>query len=150
MEDATLKHCPICDNDYPATVGYFNRTAHHKDGLHSYCRTCSNELRAKRERDKKKNAELNRTVSTDEISKNGVNQQNISAPTEHIIGSPDECGSCGTKTGNIFGDVDDKTQEKYGYLCNKCYKLAKVAQSDTKRMQNVLTYLEVSRHHRVQ
>src|SRR6266566_4791038 len=70
----------------------------------------------------------------------------IDTANETIVrGTPDQCGSCGTRSGNIFGDVDVTTGKKYGYLCMKCYKIVRDSGDDPKRMRKALAYSEDTR-----
>lgn len=42
------KVCAKCKKELPATTEYFNINKQNKQGLHSYCKNCRNEARAKR------------------------------------------------------------------------------------------------------
>lgn len=42
------KHCPSCEDDWPADSEFFNRCGKSPDGLSSLCRACSNEARKRR------------------------------------------------------------------------------------------------------
>lgn len=60
-------------------------------------------------------------------------------------GTPDKCGACGTEKGNILGDINPSTHERYGYLCAKCHQVVRQFHEDTMRLQEVLFYLEYTR-----
>ena len=37
-----MKTCTKCHNEYPATLEYWHKRSYSKDGLHYYCKACSN------------------------------------------------------------------------------------------------------------
>jgi ferredoxin len=80
------------------------------------------------------------------IASKGENEESNTSqdvPNKRIsVGTPDQCGSCGTKTGNIIGDVEETGGQKYGYLCMKCYRIVREARRDSTRLRNVLSYVE--------
>ncbi len=76
---------------------------------------------------------------------NGRRQKVESTLMKLPVGSFDQCGSCGATTGNIAGDMNEKTRKMYGYLCTKCYRLVHDSGANPKRIRSVLTYLELTR-----
>jgi len=104
------------------------------------------------------------SVDTDQVASNGhdgtvletlreepgvLSGELSEAVEETMVGTPDECGACGTRTGNILGDVDDRTRTQYGYLCARCYKLLNAFHANPERMRKVLLYIEITRGNRV-
>lgn len=123
-ESLELKHCNGCDKDLPATTDYFYISYLDKKKGRPKCKKCHTE--------RKKNLELFRN-----------RRKSSSAQRELlIIGTPAQCGSCGTEVGNIVGDVEVTEGRKYGYLCMKCYHLVRESRRDLTRLRNVLSYVE--------
>src|SRR5258708_1719727 len=119
------KRCTACKKIYSVTDEFFVHYQRSRDGFFYQCKECN-----KTYRNRQKNATKQ------------VNETIIIQPT---IGTPDQCGSCGTGRGNILGDVDDITHKRYGYLCAKCYRLVCNFQGDSIRIRNVLDYIERTR-----
>ena len=42
-----MKKCTKCHNEHPATLEYWHKRSYSKDGLHYYCKTCSNIVASK-------------------------------------------------------------------------------------------------------
>jgi len=131
-DDVPMKRCPHCPEGqqwHPATTEFYGLDASKRDGLYSLCRVCKKEYyRVYEERRK----ERHRTAKEPIMLK-------------PVLGSPEQCGSCGTTSGNIFGDIDSSTMKKHGYLCMKCYKLVRDFGADPQRLRNVLAYVEKTR-----
>lgn len=118
-----------CKRILPATVEYFQMATSHGNArrkiMRHICKECRNLQNKDAARRRKENV-VDTLVHIQQIE----------------IGTPDQCGSCGTRTGNIFGDVDNGTGKRYGYLCMKCYRLIGNIRSDPNRIRNVLDYVE--------
>ncbi len=145
MSDVALKCCSKCKEEKPATTEFFHRKG--KEGLQSSCKPCRNtqiRIHSRNFRERHRNSEN---------ILNGHNHTSISidklAVMKPIIGTWEQCGSCGTAQGNIIGDVDETTNEKYGYLCMKCYRLVRDFGGDLKRMHKAIDYVEKTRLSRV-
>ncbi len=117
-ENALLKRCTgLCGRLLPSTSEYFYYSNYVTKSLRGKCKEC---------KDKEKAA---------------------SRSEKQIGNSPDRCGSCGTDKGNILGDINTATHERYGYLCARCYKVVRDFHGDTKRMRNVINYIDRTRKH---
>jgi hypothetical protein len=125
--DVPMQRCTEC-NEYHPLDRFASESSWRGDKYVTYTRNqCKNcRLRIDRERKRKKPIQLK-----------PLNKQ--------PRGTPEQCGSCSTTTGNILGDVDIASARKYGYLCAKCYKLVRDFQSDAGRMRKVLEYVESTR-----
>jgi hypothetical protein len=138
VNDVPQKRCTgPCGQVLPLTKDYFySYIDHGKYAWRGKCKTCYLEADRKRQR-KKHDAKLNghsRVTSLDKLA---------------VIGTWEQCGSCGTTKGNIIGDVNDVTNEKYGYLCMRCYKLVRDFGGDPNRIRKALNYVEKTRLSRV-
>ena len=121
---AQQKQCSRCKQHFPATLEFFTPAKDKRFGLYSMCRECKNESwRACYQRKKAKRV----------------------AVIKPVVGTPDQCGSCGVTRGNILGDVDKATAHKYGYLCARCHQLVRDFQGDPERIRKVLDYVEQTR-----
>lgn len=62
------------------------------------------------------------------------------------VGTPAQCGACGTTEGNIICDEDTITKAWRGYLCAPCHRFARLLrdylQGDPQRIQPVLRYMK--------
>ncbi len=45
FSNGLTKQCGICFNTFPATLIYFSKSSHRKDGLYTYCKICDNKKR---------------------------------------------------------------------------------------------------------
>ncbi len=133
MSDIPQKRCSHCLQWFPATPEFFcRRLEGTKDGLYSQCRTCQNKARTASALRMK--AKLNGHSHT----------RAIVVP----LGTSEQCGCCGNTRGNILGDIDKVTREKYGYLCARCYQLVRDFQGDPEKIRKVLDYVERTRTNR--
>jgi hypothetical protein len=133
-DDQSMKTCTgPCGRSLPHTSEYFyeyhDKRRSHLLRRNNKCKQCWNIGRPKRTSKNPKTAMLSDTP-VDDLS---------------LTDLCDQCGACGTRRGNIRGDVNDTTGEKYGYLCTNCYRLASESKGDLVRMRNVITYLEKTR-----
>jgi hypothetical protein len=71
-------------------------------------------------------------------------RERLNAPDQLDI--PDQCSACGSARGNILGDIDGITHERYGYLCSHCYRLVRDYHKDSAKLRKVAEYIERSRH----
>jgi hypothetical protein len=83
-------------------------------------------------------------VVNGKVQSNGHKQQ---PPPRESIKPVDthQCSACGTIRGNILGDIDKTTKEKYGLLCMKCYQLVRDFEREPTRLRNVFDYLARTR-----
>lgn len=126
------KQCTKCKKWKPADRDHFTVASKAKDGLYSQCKSCKAEGHQTSGARKK-------AVSLRHPSLNGHSH------SVEPVGTPNQCGSCGTTKGNILGDVDKSTAYRYGYLCAKCRQLVRDFQGDPERIRNVLKYVEQTR-----
>lgn len=126
------KRCPGCEETKPATPDFFyqDRRPGRQFGLRSVCIECE-----KKRRDKREKPKPIKIAASGEVRRPGHPRQSI--------GTPEQCGACGTTTGNILGDVDGRKQ--YGYLCYRCHKLVQDFHADPARMRKVVVYLKKTR-----
>jgi|ERR1022692_2074131 hypothetical protein len=127
MDNVPIKQCiGLCGQFLPDTKEFFAESNHGVQTLRRKCRKCKN-----REDSQRKKLQEGRVRQ--EISK-------------VILDPSDCCGCCGTSRGNILGDINDKTQEIYGYLCMGCYRLVRDFRADLERMYKVIDYVKKTRH----
>lgn len=123
--DVPMKRCTDCDKEFPLIHSNFEYLQGGggigKMYFRNQCRACH--------RERQKSSKGKKPIQVIKLPK----------------GTPEQCGSCGTMTGNILGDVDIASAHKYGYLCSKCYKLVRDFQSDAGRIRKVLEYVESTR-----
>jgi hypothetical protein len=117
----THRFCSICKETKPLTPEYFHRNKSSTYGFGYWCKECDNRM---------KQSAPSRQPST------------LAATS---VDASKQCGSCGTTRGNIFGDINTSTFEKYGNLCMKCHQLVRDFGGDPIRMRNVLAYIEKTR-----
>lgn len=119
------KFCPGCEETKPATPEFFHqdRRPDRRFGLRGTCILCEKKRRDARKRE--------------------LSERRGRPRPRRILGTPDQCGACGATTGNILGDVENRTQ--YGYLCYRCYKIVNDFHADLARIQNVVVYLKKTR-----
>jgi hypothetical protein len=123
--DETEQQCPTCQQTRPLTSEYFSSYVN-KGGTiswYSKCRICDTARRSSAGKRKK----IQQVVKREPV------------------GTPDQCGSCSTTQGNIVGDIESTTHERYGYLCARCYRMLLECQKDVPRIRKVLAYLELTR-----
>jgi hypothetical protein len=136
MTEVVKKRCTACKEEFPANRDYFTVDRKAKDGLYCQCKSCKSKARR----------EAHKRIA--EASLNGHSHTSVSIDKLAVIiplGTSEKCGSCGTTRGNILGDIDKVTREKYGYLCARCYRLVRDFQEDSERMRKVLDYVEQTR-----
>lgn len=142
-----LQRCFVCGTDYPQTTEFFytDKGRTNEDGtivLRKLCKKCHNWRTQEALRRRREGQRSTIEALTSELE---ALKYELGITGEDRRGTPDQCGACGTKTGNILGDVDERTREEYGYLCSRCYKLVTAFHANPARMRKVLAYIERTR-----
>ncbi|SRR5258707_15826756 len=135
MSEIALKQCHGCKQWLPADREHFSPGKDKQDGFQAKCKSCRAEIERERMKAKRMKAKLNGHSHT----------RAVVVP----LGTSETCGSCGRTTGNIVGDIDDITRERYGYLCTKCYKFVHDFGGDLNRVRKAIDYVEKTRLSRV-
>ncbi len=171
MSDEPQKRCPDCGKTFPATTDFFYVDHHRESTLHlrSKCKTCYNKANHQKYKKPGRKEELrcktcgNTYPATIEFFRSVCykgetfvrspckscleKKQGSTEPgVRNLTRAPsDRCGACGATSGNILGDVNTTTMQRYGYLCTKCYRIVHEFGREPNRLHSVLAYMKRTR-----
>jgi hypothetical protein len=170
MSDTTEKKCTgPCNRVLPATREFFT-SSHSKSGLSNECLACI-QVRARANRLARLARERGESNQGDDTpTRNCIKcHRSYPATSEYFdLDDPvrthksktgrecircktfskkvkETCTACGTNNGNLRGDINIATGERYGILCAKCHQLVQAAKEDSERVAQVARYLKKTR-----
>ena len=118
LERAKKPYCPRCNNSRLTHDGYAGGRQIY------YCKECGRRT-------------VNPVFITTEITHIDAETPNMPDIPEPPLDNPDLCGACERTMGNILGDIDATTHERYGYLCAICTALLQKSKVDASRLRKM-------------